>query len=608
MAKKPSKKILAIQEDAWSKAISIVQQERTLYEDALCYVTDKVAFRMRYMIRIFRKNYWGVFDNPNDTYGREKIWMHLAMSIVEDILKNVDIDQKDVGFRAKGPGGIPLTDITRAAVKESLKNMYFGETLDTDERQCLIDGTVVWKTWTHKGKVKRKTVDLLNFYIDPTEENIQSAYRVTERCLQTPDEIRGMTGWFNTDEDLSGSTNLSKNDGAEGMNRGTGSTGSFRDVWETWGKIPRWLTTLDQKADNANEEIDGHIIISGLDSGKVFCHLIEENKNTDKERNIIKPYEEWRPAKITGRWYGIGPVERILALQEYLNTTVNIRRTRSFISQLGLFKIKKGVGITPQSISKLPVNGAIAVSNMDDIQQMAIQEVGPTSYKDEDVIVGWAQKVTSAFPVTSGELLPASTTATAVAVANTNAKSAYALFKESTGSFIERWLDRHALKHIIAQYSVGDILKITDDDQEFNKLVERIATLNVYNALDGVKQAPTEEMVTNAIITETNRLKSQPQVFLKLTQEMIAKEVDTYVQVTNEDLDTSVTVQNLMQMISLAPEYKESTVAQIFDLLGLPQPKVGRQVNKPQPSPEQPSPIGANQQQIMTDAIVPQAA
>src|ERR1035437_5939023 len=92
----------SIQKKIDHKAITIVDQERYNWEDAVAFITPKVGFRMRELIRIFRKNFWGVFDAPVDkNTGREKIWIGLAQSTVETWCKNIDMDQKDVNFVAR---------------------------------------------------------------------------------------------------------------------------------------------------------------------------------------------------------------------------------------------------------------------------------------------------------------------------------------------------------------------------------------------------------------------------------------------------------------------------------------------------------------------------
>lgn len=574
-------------DDVAQEAISIVTRERDNWEDAVCYVTEKVGFRMRELIRTLRKNFWGVFDQPIDSQtGREKTWIPLAMKVVEDYIKNINMGQKDINFRAKNPQGYAYTHLARQIVRDYLNRMNFGEILDEADRQLCIDGTVVWKTWEgydSKGNVKleRQTVDLLNLYIDPTEQDIQTAYRFTERALYLPDQIKGMTGWYDTSGDIKGSQNLDKNDSSRRSATNQKSTGDFVDVWECWGKIPKWLVTGDKKADDAYSEIDGHIIVSGIDAKGLRVHLIEENKRTDSLGNVIKPYEELRDAKITGRWYGLGKIERILALITYLNTTVNIRINRNYMAQLGLFKVRKGSGITPQMLAKLPVNGAVEVTSPDDLTQMPIADVGQSSYTDEEVIKDWATAVTSAYPIASGGDVPASQTATTSAIQNTNAKTAFMLSKEAKGFFLTRWIDRHALPIIAKTVKREDLIRFAGDDEKMKEIIERAVASEAQEVLSedfySKGFVPTEQEVLQAMADAEEKLMKKEDFFVELMDDAIAEHVDTHIYFTNEDMDTAVTVQNLIQLLGIAPEYRDSMIPQIYDLLGLDMPK------KPQP-------------------------
>lgn len=604
--------IIPASKDAIEKAcIAIVDQERVNWEDAVVFINPKVGFRMRELIRIFRKNFWGVFDEPVDkNTNRDKVWIHLAQSIVETWVKNGDMDLKDINFIARYHDAYDIVDLTRFAVRDYLGRMYFGETLDSDERQVCIDGTVVWKTWednsSGKPVLKRKSIDLLNFYIDPTEENVQEAYRCTERSIALPSQIEGMTGWMNTSAkelDGTGSQTLNRVDGSKRSNFGTRTTGKYIDLWEMWGKAPAFVIhpELGEQTVKGREEVDVQIVVSGLETGPgPRLHLVKANEKKDKFGNILKPYEEWRCAKANGRWYGIGPIERILALQEYLNTIMNIRISRSYVSQLGLFKIKKGKGITAAMLSRLPVNGAIQVSDMDDIQQLPMDDASEASYRDEDVIKYWAQQVSGAYPISSGDTMPASTSATVGAIANTNAKSSYTMFKEGMGSFLERWLDRHAVPIIAKTVSIGDTFRIMTNEESFKKLVESIAVNEAINELDRSGIIPTDEEMLAAIDKYTRKLMSQPAIFTKAVHEIIASGVDAKAQITNESVDTTVTVNNLLQMLQMTPEYKDSIVKDVYDLLGLGQPKkvplAPEQPGAPgqggQPQPGMPSPGG----------------
>src|SRR6185503_15191188 len=88
--------------DLEREAINIVRQERQRWETATAFITEKIAFKMRSLIRILRKNYWGVFDQPIDpTTNLEKVWYPLTFINTEAVVKNIDLDTKDITFRSK---------------------------------------------------------------------------------------------------------------------------------------------------------------------------------------------------------------------------------------------------------------------------------------------------------------------------------------------------------------------------------------------------------------------------------------------------------------------------------------------------------------------------
>lgn len=573
--------------DIEAQAISIVRGEKQRWEVATAFVTDKVSFKMRQLIRILRKNYYGVFDNPKDEYtGLEKIWYPLTEINVEAVVKNIDLDQKDINFRAKTANGYGLTDITRAAVKNKLSSIYFGQKLDDFERDLAIDGTAVWKTYESEGKLIVQKVDLLNIFIDPTTPSIQEAYRFTERALMFPEEIKAMTGWINTgDVDENVSEGIPRTDPTYTYS-GSGAMSNVKmiDVYETWGKIP--LSLITGEASDADKEVEGHIVVSGLDSpGKERCHLIEKNTKRTTEGDYLKPYEECWFTRVPNRWYGRGVAEKLLTLQIYANIVFNVRINRSRISQLGLFKIKKGAGITPQMLSRLPSNGAVVLNNLDDMQQLVVQDVSQSSYTDEGVINSLSDRLTNAFEVVTGEGLPSSTSATANAIQNQNAKNGFSMIIDGIGSFLERWVDRHALPIIAKELDIDDIVRITADEESFKDLVDRVL---IYKAADALDDAfakgyiPSEAELFEALEDAREKL-AKSDMFVKLVQKLIADQVETQVFVTNEQMDVAVTVQNLINMLNVAPEYRDAILRQAFDLMGLTEPKLPRQVAPVQP-------------------------
>lgn len=590
--------------DIQARAIGIVRGEKQRWEVATAFVTDRVSFKMRQLIRICRKNYYGIFDVPIDQYtGLEKTWYPLTEINVEAVVKNIDLDQKDINFRALTPDGIGITEITRAAVKQKLSGMYFGQKLDDFERNLAIDGTAVWKTYEEKGKLVVKPIDLLNIYIDPTTPSIAEAYRFTERTLMFPEEIQGMTGWMNT-----GNVGLNVTEGLPRtdpywMNRATQVNSNVRlvDVYECWGQIPESLITGNP---TDIQECEGRIVVSGLDSpGKERVHLIEKNTKVDKEGNSLKPYEECWYTRVPNRWYGRGIAEKLLTLQIYANIVFNVRINRSRVSQLGLFKMKKGAGVTPQQLARLPSNGVVVLNNLEDLEQMQVQEVGESSYKDEDTINSISERLTNAFQIATGEDLPSETTATAAAAQASAVKSGFSMVKDAIGGFLERWMDRHALKIIAKELTTGEVVRVMSDEDDFKQLVEKIVLFKAKEALDesfqnGYVPSPVEMQQQIQIATEKMH---KSDMFIELVRDIVAEELETKMYVTNEEMDVNVTIQNLMTMLQVAPQYSDQIIQQTVDLMGLAPLKTPQQPQMPQQGPQgapqgQPSPMNSGQQ------------
>lgn len=577
-------------------AITMVSSEYNQWRDATAFVTPKIAFNIRVLLETLRKNYYGIFDEPNDPgTGQKKIWIPLTESVVDSIVKNIDLDSKDINIRAKVPRAVGLSSFVRSLVKNELEEIQFGEMLDEMERFLCVDGTVVWKTYivnNDKGKeIKVKRVDLLNFFLDPTAPNVQET-TVIERAVMTAEEIRSMDGWEKTDDLIGG--NVSRNDAL--LSNTTNSTPGAADlieVFERWGLMPESMITGDEKD---TDLIHGHIVVSGTNGVPCRVHLIDENTEEDGEGNIIKPYEECWYMKGLNRWHGRGPAEKIMMLQIYLNTIMNIRITRSRVAQLGIFKIRKSSGITPQMLSKLAANGAISVNDPSDIEQMVIQEASQASYQDEQNISSWAAKVTSAFESITGEGLPSSTPATNAVIENRMAQSQFVMVRKGVGMFLQRWLKRHYLPKLAKTITKGDISRMHGEPEDIRKFDEAMANGMVKAKVDemvAAGQIPTKDQILNERDRVRARLAANgPERFIEIMKSPDMTEFDVAIDITNEEIDKGVLVQNLMQAMSIAGSIPDSgvdisaVISQVFDIMGLDSSNLKKKESSVAPAPQ----------------------
>lgn len=549
-------------------AISIVKKEVETYRDPTVYITDKVSFAVKPLIRQLRKNYWGVFDDATDKItGRKKVWVPLTQMVVDNTRKNVDLDTKDINFYANVPGKFGATQLLRAFVRSYLDRTFYGEDMDDVTFNVCVDPVSVMQIYTTKqnGKtaIKRRIIDPLNIFVDPNALTIQEAYRFTHRSLMAKDQLNGM-GWKNIDKAVADTQPDQYEISA------LPKTTKYVDVYELWGKVPKEVLT-GKKEDQ--DEIEVQIVVSGLSRGKPVCHLIKENNEMDMDGNVLKPFEEARYMKVPWSFYGISPAMKVMDIQEWINTIVNLRINKNTVAQLGLFKVRAGSNINTQALTRLVSNGVIKVTNMDDLDNFQIQEAGPGSYKDEETAKFWATEVTSAYDIVRGAL-PSTTTATAAVIQDKNSKTSFVIVRDSLGRFNEKVIQRHVLKELPKMMKENGIVRYFSDMDEVNKLREEVVAYYANEALDKAGTVPTEFELQNAMDSARRKLEKNGDMFFQMVEDIAVDGIETRVQVTNEKMDTATVARNLLELMQVIPqEAQGETAAQIFDVLGLRAPK-----------------------------------
>lgn len=575
-------------QQAEAELIKIVTDEVTKYEKGQFWITDKVAFNMREMVKQFRKNYWGIYDDPKDPVTKQElIWIPLTRLLVDSVRKGVNRDPKDIRFRSKRKVS-SITHLVRGYVRGKLSDWYFNHKLDQAVFTTAVDGTEVWKTYMVDGALKTKDVDLMNVYIDPTADSIQDAYRFTERVPMTSTEVRGMD-WENTDK-FATVDQLEKEDGNSAK-----KIGEYGDVYEMWGKIPGRLLTLN---DEDTKDIDAHVVISGIDTGTVVFHLVEKNNHKDKEGNTIKPYEEAWYIKVPGCWYGVGIPWVVMQLQTWINTIVNMRIKKNTVAQLGLLKIRRGAGVTQQMLQNLTARGVIELNDpVNDLQNLEVTEAGKSSYDDEQVAKNWAQEVTAVFDVNLANL-PASTSATGAAIQDQQSKSALTLVVESLEHFTQRWMDRHVLPHIPKMMKKDGYATVFNDFEDIKQIREHVIAYMAMQQLDEMEKSgivPDEVSFTEELQRAERKLMKQGDLFFEILDDIIANQLDTEVFMTNSEIDVGVTVRNLLELRNgMPPDVFAEMTAEALDLLGLqvPQGLLQPQVQTPGMQPGMPGQTG----------------
>jgi hypothetical protein len=584
--------------ESYGEAIArqLVQKHKILHEEEFAYVTEKVAFNMREVLRKCRKNYWGVFDNPTDpNTGRDKVWFHLTKQFVDFVVKNIDLDAKDIKFIAKHDKAIGLTTLVRAIMRNKLDEARFGEVLDLLLRKLAIDGTVVVNTdLDSEQRLEFQVIDLLNFYIDPHAESIALTDAVAERIVLPKSEFTRLAkrnNWKN--QDIEGVLNQDK---VAGSPRQT----ILKEVvlFRYRGLAPKSILSNEEK-DTENSSFE--IICSETSGSWLFHHATPRKDNKDKG------YEEGWYTRVHGRWYGEGVAERLLQYQIAYNANANIRLNRNYLTQLGLWVFRKGSGVTPQMLSRLAANGVIPVGDVDrDIKQLPVQDASPSSYKDAEVIYGEAQRSTGAFDSVAGDSMPASTTATNGAIQAQSAQTGFTLVREGFGMFIERLIQNRAKPLALSTIKVGDLIRMHCDEKQLQEIDEMVVHRELYTQMEQINRAgfvldPMQVEMERQRALQSLRQQGK-QRFVELLQNVEALDYDTDVTITTEDFNTPVMVSNINTLIqSLGAlglmEPVIELARQATDLMGLDATRIKM--------PQAPAPVGNNASNSMNPAARP---
>ena len=469
--------------DVYKQAASLVQSEKTTYEDGSKAIKDTLKRCV--------KNYLGIFDEPYDPYtNRKKIFTPLTHTIVDSVSKPVKIESRSIRI-------LPMTDESRGAAK--LLNMvlpYFFQQMDFDTMMKLFVHRVGWlghqvtiQDWLYeegetaksneptttqkKGyalhekqdnstkdvktdRPRIRLVDVMDIFTSATAESLPWAVKNASVILRSvvplsdvlanpaySDEVKSnLQGFISNTQDRNDSSFNEQYSLAGYQNNSTKTTHTatlrtvnpFVSIYERYGQIPKsWIT---------GDKADGMINIPGI----VTCVANESNGGTMQTLCVrVSPFGEYGPFeeacfnKLPNRWAGEGLAERIIPLQSWQNEVVNNRRNNEILVQHRQFLYKKGK-VDPRYFFSRP-GGGIPVEDMTDVQALTFQDVSQSSFVEDQSIESLAQRMAGA------ALTPVQkkVTATEAASIQSNSNLTYSELRDTIESYMQRLVNNHLI-------------------------------------------------------------------------------------------------------------------------------------------------------------------
>ena len=556
------------------EALALIRNEKDNWFEGQVWFTDRESFIMRNVVKKARKNFYGVFDEPNDpATGRQKIFVPLTEWVVETIVKNIDIDTKDIQVDPKKPTASFSATLFEKILKNRLDAIHFGSLLNDNNRNICTDGTGIMKAWKEQEEgedahLEIRVIDRLNMLWDPSCTIDESAGVIEMNTLSIPELREYKNEWKNI-EYVTGDNSLDRTSLFSNKSGTMKSEIPYAVVYERYGWASKFILTGNEE--DRDEYVYLLICATGIDTGGVV-HKIKEVKD--------HPYQDFQFKKLLNRGDGRGPAEMLFNIQAYTNETVNARLNKARIVSSSQWRV--GGNITPQSLKKLFTTGAIK-ANPGEIERLDTGTIDPSSYKDEEVADMWAQRVTQSNR--SDEVAP-SKPATNALIEEKDSNKAYGQIIEGIMLNLSKFLEEKVVPIIIDTLKEGDIEKITGDPKDLQKLrfpfiINAVRTKNIeHEKATGKPLFMSQQEEDAAVMALEQEMAKDGKMWLPTLKKAFDTEYEINIDTANEEINKGLMVQQLNSVIGTltgagVPMAEMKDVLQeIYDTMGLPGEKL----------------------------------
>lgn len=560
------------------EAINLVKNEKQNYEDASQDVRER--------IKKARQNYAGKFDNPFTATGRRKMFIPMTSWEVDAVTSKIFVNDKALTVLPRNEDSVRSAFIAEKVLKYQVGTTNFPMYFKNSTYDLAIDGTTVWSSYWDferevdtpkksfvkkvtdgmkklvgkdveeelpnvnilKDKLCFKQIDVLNCFIDPTVDSIQDAPSFIIRNVMTLEQAKRNKLYKNT-ENLKGYTTEKFDNFDERSTRKWDIGKQFISyeqpmvgIYERWGMFPKaWLTN---KKSDENKMIDGVISVGDMDGGESVLLRIEKNPFEHGE----KPFVECWFQKKKGLWYGLSPAIKLIELQAWLNKTINRRQENEDILHAGIFKVRRGSGISAKSIVSNP-GAIIEVDNMNDLEQLQVRDISLFSNSSIDLIRSFVERINGANEVSLGGA--ADRSATTSLIKDRNADTRFAAVRGYINDFLIRffsqWLSLNR-QFIDREF----VIRVTGEDEEMKQIDDVIGNpANIRDQLPKYRFINVDpDTIRGQFDLEADIDQSMPMNKAE-NAERILKAVDVIQRYQIQGIDTSKLIQDYLKFSGL---------------------------------------------------------
>lgn len=488
----------------------------------------KATYSMSAILNTVRTIIHHQYELPKEEDGTDKIFIPLATWLREVILRNVDLDTKDIQVMSNTASD-GVTDLIRRMIKKYNKDHRMATFINDVADMLVTTGTVVIKTIN--GLKVLDTNKLVKLGI----EDIQTSGIMEVKKVHYSVLLKQKKNWKNFKEIEDRARELMED----------GKTPEIT-IYERWG------TFID-----AGKIKRGVIITSDADkSGEPSVYHFSQVKEK-------YPYLEAHQETMPGRWHGRGTPEKVIGLQELINEQANLKRQADKLTSTGLYIYQTGSPELEQGVlDQIKTGGVLTIGTNESFTELA-QRPKITEYASaEQSISEWARRITGGSEVSSGEQLPSSMTATSAAIQQKSANTTFDLIREKMGILLDELYEDYILPEISKNAKRGDIIQLEatlENDKIMASMIE--------------KQSQGKISAKDALTKIQEQGKTREVELIADYFKNVKYRVNVYI--TTEEVDKASMLSNINQLLltysQIAPGMLngEKLITDTLDLLGL---------------------------------------
>jgi len=399
-----------------------------------------------------------------DSQGDYKYWYDIITPRVNDEVKNIDFDRKDIVLYSDSFRDRAAIYISNLQLKDWLKRTGQGEKLNDAVEEFSAWGNVVWKK-VKKGYIK---VDLKNFYVINQTAQCLSETTVIERHLFTQSDLREKEGvWDNVSEVIAGCANKQFRATKEASPLDTSNP--YYEIYERNGEISEAQLKEAQGKNGGSEDkyVLAKIIVAGVG---------DESKEPKKyvlfaEEIGEMPYKEAHRGRYKGRWWREGLYEVLFDCQTRAN-------------QLGN-QIAKGLEWASKTIFK--TNDDTFVSNLltdlrngDLLRTKDVSQIEVRMQGLDQLMVDWnrnlqtADRLANSYEVVRGETLPSNTPFKLGSLMDQNANKLFDFLREKLSLGFEDLIENWILPDLLKELRTKTIIDLTNSEENLKDYYQMV--------------------------------------------------------------------------------------------------------------------------------------